>query len=358
MSSSGLIYAVIVGAWAIYLVPMWLRREDELNHARQTQRYATAIKVLANKDSFERRWSAADEAEDELPLAAGQGPVAPRRGPAPTAAAVKPMASTQAPARTEPSGSRPTVQRGGRISSFEQQDIDEAETARIRPARPAPKATAAGAVPASSRRPAVTTTTTARIARTSTVGSAPAASAAAGAAAQAESGNRSTAAPRQRQPQAKQGPSSGLVARRRRVVSLLFAASTLGTIVTADLGSAYLWAMLIPALLLSAYIVRLRKDERSRAADQRARRAGTARSTAQASRHTERPGAQDPSRHPADEAPSGEDTEPTTILPIPLPARPRQVVVRRRTAAARSREVRYTQQPAPEAADLRRAANS
>ena len=49
MSSSGLIYAVIVGAWAAYLVPMWLRRQDELNEARPTERFSTAIRLLSGR---------------------------------------------------------------------------------------------------------------------------------------------------------------------------------------------------------------------------------------------------------------------------------------------------------------------
>src|SRR5258708_16606840 len=85
MSSSGVIYAIIVGAWAVYLVPMWLRREDELNRVRETQRYAAAIKVLANKEAFERRWARSDEAEEAqaLPRAVGQdfAPAAPVRAP-------------------------------------------------------------------------------------------------------------------------------------------------------------------------------------------------------------------------------------------------------------------------------------
>ncbi|WP_159037077.1 hypothetical protein [Streptomyces specialis] len=46
MSSSGLIFAMIVGAWAAYLVPMWLRRHDELNEARPTERFSTALRLL------------------------------------------------------------------------------------------------------------------------------------------------------------------------------------------------------------------------------------------------------------------------------------------------------------------------
>ncbi|MFJ9522596.1 hypothetical protein ACIRPK_30650 [Kitasatospora sp. NPDC101801] len=55
MRSSGLIYAVIVGAWAAYLVPMWLRRQDELNEARPTERFSTAIRLLAGRSAMERR---------------------------------------------------------------------------------------------------------------------------------------------------------------------------------------------------------------------------------------------------------------------------------------------------------------
>ncbi|CAM5295050.1 hypothetical protein STENM327S_05559 [Streptomyces tendae] len=71
MSSSGLIYAVIVGAWAAYLVPMWLRRQDELNEARPTERFSTAIRLLSGRAGMERRYAkdlrsrSADEAEPD-----------------------------------------------------------------------------------------------------------------------------------------------------------------------------------------------------------------------------------------------------------------------------------------------------
>ena len=63
MSSSGLIYAVIVGAWAAYLVPMWLRRQDELNESRPTERFSTAIRLLSGRAGAERRQ--AREPEDD-----------------------------------------------------------------------------------------------------------------------------------------------------------------------------------------------------------------------------------------------------------------------------------------------------
>jgi hypothetical protein len=64
VSSSGLIYAVIVGAWAAYLVPMWLRRQDELNEARPTERFSTAIRLLSGRAAMERRYAKAHENSD------------------------------------------------------------------------------------------------------------------------------------------------------------------------------------------------------------------------------------------------------------------------------------------------------
>lgn len=55
VSSSGLIFAMIVGAWAAYLVPMWLRKQDELNEARPTERFSTAIRRLSGRAAAERR---------------------------------------------------------------------------------------------------------------------------------------------------------------------------------------------------------------------------------------------------------------------------------------------------------------
>lgn len=78
MSSSGLIYAVIVGAWAAYLVPMWLRRQDELNEARPTERFSTAIRLLSGRAGMERRYAkdlqARSPETDEQPLADPDAP--------------------------------------------------------------------------------------------------------------------------------------------------------------------------------------------------------------------------------------------------------------------------------------------
>ncbi len=233
MSSSGVIYAIIVGAWAVYLVPMWLRREDELNRARETQRYAAAIKVLAHKEAFERRWAQPGEAAEALPLAAGQGFVPSRRTSKRTAES-GPGAKVQAGA-TEPWTPGP---------------------AKESSASKAAKRTGASVAATEGGKSVVT-------AATASPG---------GDASRARTSAAARTAPAPAAPKYP-GPRTGLMARRRRVVGVLFTLTTLGALISADLGAAYLWAMALPAVLLSVYIVRLRGDERIRAAARARRRA-------------------------------------------------------------------------------------
>ncbi|MEV4433974.1 gephyrin-like molybdotransferase receptor GlpR [Streptomyces sp. NPDC049585] len=113
MSSSGLIYAVIVGAWAAYLVPMWLRRQDELNEARPTERFSTAIRLLSGRAGMERRYAKdlEERASTEAP-----GPVEPEpRASEPDAATkqvdVRSFAAPEpaAPAAPAPAASAPAA---------------------------------------------------------------------------------------------------------------------------------------------------------------------------------------------------------------------------------------------------------
>ena len=326
MSSSGLIYAFIVGAWAVYLVPMWLRREDELNKARQTQRYTTAIKVLSHKDSFERRYGASaeqkrDEAQaQELPVAVGQ--------------------SGSAPAAGQGTLDRVKAKDRERAAAGAPSAAGSAPAARVAPAKPAPRVKAAfaaeSAASSSARRgtvsakvdgadapkPGTGSPRTAGTAATSGVWTPPPAPAAS--------------------PSAGLGPRSGLRARRRRVVGFLFGLTSLGAIISADLGMAYVWVMLLPAAVLSAYIVWVRKDERARAAE-RARRRAVA---AKAARESER--RESELRRQQDEVERLEREELAR----------RSAAARRRTAAARSRADRRTTPGLPDQGDLPRAANS
>ena len=308
MSSSGLIYAFIVGAWAVYLVPMWLRREDELNTARQTQRYTTAIKVLSHKDSFERRYGAAGEQEQarELPLAAGQS------GPAPGAGR-QTLDRVKQKERERASASAPSSRR---------------VTARVQPpakrtapptAPAAPAQVTAPAQVAAQQRESVSEVWTPAPLSAST--------------ASAPSGGL--------------GPRSGLRARRRKVVGFLFALTSLGAIVSADLGLAYVWAMLLPAAALSTYIAWCRKDERARAAERARRRAAAVRAAREAERREVE------QQRALQEAEQFEREELAR----------RSAMARRRVAAARSRADRRTapsSAPAPghnDQGDLPRAAN-
>ncbi|MFC9059466.1 gephyrin-like molybdotransferase receptor GlpR, partial [Streptomyces sp. NPDC057074] len=229
MSSSGLIYAVIVGAWAAYLVPMWLRRQDELNEARPTERFSTAIRLLSGRAGMERRYAKdlrsrpADEAEPDAD--------------APDAVTdsvdVRAFAVSRTRRHTRPTPPQHTAERPEK-------------------ARPEQSPPAQGPRPGTSpEHPGRTT-------------------------------GSGVAAARGRVPQARRAPVSAeaaararrtkVLARRRRTTVMLFLAFTLGSVVAAVGGLAFLWAPGVPALLLSAYIAYLRTQERRRFAFQMDRR--------------------------------------------------------------------------------------
>ncbi|WP_405583791.1 gephyrin-like molybdotransferase receptor GlpR [Streptomyces sp. NBC_01092] len=229
MSSSGLIYAVIVGAWAAYLVPMWLRRQDELNEARPTERFSTAIRLLSGRAGMERRY-----AKDLRARSTEEGePSADTSGDATESVDVRAFAmpptrpQTQATVQAQASG-RPEPTR---------------EPAREPVAKPASERAGGPA---------------------------------------AEPGSGQAAKARKRVPAARRSPSdeaaaararrTKALARRRRTTVVLFMAFTLGAIVAAVGGLAFLWAPGIPAVLLSGYIAYLRSQERRRFAYQMDRR--------------------------------------------------------------------------------------
>ncbi|MET7696755.1 gephyrin-like molybdotransferase receptor GlpR [Streptomyces sp. NPDC005485] len=232
MSSSGLIYAVIVGAWAAYLVPMWLRRQDELNEARPTERFSTAIRLLSGRAGMERRYAkdlrarSTDEGEPSAEPGTVTDSVDVRAFAMPPA---RPQVSAQLPSRAEPEQKQAQKQAPqAAAGQGAQQSVKQASQA---PARPVPQQSAK-----QSPKP--------------TAKSAPRQPSAARRAASAE------AAARARR--------TKVLARRRRTTVMLFLAFTLGAIVAAVGGLAFLWAPGVPAVLLSAYIVYLRAQERRR----------------------------------------------------------------------------------------------
>ncbi|MFF5446903.1 hypothetical protein [Streptomyces sp. NPDC012888] len=172
MSSSGLIYAVIVGAWAAYLVPMWLRRQDELNEARPTERFSTAIRLLSGRAGMERRYARSLRERGE-----------------------------QAEPHADPDAATETV------DSVEA----DARSSGMSPTRAEPRAVTAERIERNRREQRL-----------------------------------------------------AVLARRRRTTAMLFLAFTLGAVVAGVGGMRFLWAPAVPAVLLSAYIVHLRVQERRR----------------------------------------------------------------------------------------------
>ncbi|MFK8908325.1 gephyrin-like molybdotransferase receptor GlpR, partial [Streptomyces sp. YS-3] len=238
MSSSGLIYAVIVGAWAAYLVPMWLRRQDELNEARPTERFSTAIRLLSGRSAMERRYArelrqrgSGDPAPDTDPDAPTEFLGAGGLGDPAQGVDVRDLAVP----RQHPTGTG--AQRRGREEPRPEEERPEVphpaephhETPRSEERR--------GSGRGGEERPGG--------ARQSDV--------------RRGVGRSADAAER-----ARRARRSAVLARRRRTTVLLFLGFTLGTVVAAVGGLGFLWAPAVPAVLLSAYIMHLRAQERRR----------------------------------------------------------------------------------------------
>ncbi|MFJ2416284.1 divisome protein SepX/GlpR [Streptomyces brevispora] len=206
MSSSGLIYAVIVGAWAAYLVPMWLRRQDELNEARPTERFSTAIRLLSGRAAMERRYAKGLQecTDDEAAPDAGPDVSTDRMDSVDVRNFSAPPAHTEVrvhdPARTPERApkERPARERSASPSA--------PESATFRRSRP-------GGIDAE---------------------------------------------------RARRAQRTQVLARRRRTTVVLFLGFTLGAVVAAVGGLGFLWAPAVPAVLLSTYIVHLRTQERRR----------------------------------------------------------------------------------------------
>ncbi|WP_178798341.1 gephyrin-like molybdotransferase receptor GlpR [Streptomyces sp. MNU77] len=279
MSSSGLIYAVIVGAWAAYLVPMWLRRQDELNEARPTERFSTAIRLLSGRAAMERRYAkelrerTAEEATpdvdpdretDRMESVDVRAFAAP---PAHTEARLTDPAHAPERAPDHQASERPARDRQAQDRPAGHQPPDRQAHDRRSGERPAEH------VPPARRRPP------------------------------------SGAADAER---ARRAQRSQVLARRRRTTVVLFLAFTLGAVVAAVGGLGFLWAPAVPAVLLSTYIVHLRAQERRRFAFTMDRR--RAEDAAQRLRENR------PRRHqPAAPAPAEPDDDSEAHHPEPEP---------------------------------------
>lgn len=244
VSSSGLIYAVIVGAWAAYLVPMWLRRQDELNEARPTERFSTAIRLLSGRSAMERRYAR------ELRQRGSGEPVPDAEPDAPTESLADPGKGVDvrdfAVPRQHPTGAgakRPGGREEPRPEEARPEDPHHQESDRQEPHhaeshhQDARSEERRGGGRRGEERP--------------------------GGVRQADglrrNGRSADAAER-----ARRARRSAVLARRRRTTVILFLTFTLGAVVAAVGGLGFLWVPAVPAVLLSAYIVHLRARERRR----------------------------------------------------------------------------------------------
>ncbi|MFF5146149.1 gephyrin-like molybdotransferase receptor GlpR [Streptomyces sp. NPDC013157] len=273
MSSSGLIYAVIVGAWAAYLVPMWLRRQDELNEARPTERFSTAIRLLSGRAGMERRYArdlrarSASEGEQDAgePDAATDSVDVRAFAMPPTRRQVRAEVGPETAGRQEPAR-------------------DQAAAPAAKSGSAPPRQAGTASVPA----PASASTSAPKSGSTPARRQIPAPRRAPSAQAAAERARRSKA-----------------LARRRRTTVMLFVAFTLGAIVAAVGGLAFLWAPGVPAVMLSAYIAYLRAQERRRFAYQMDRRQAEAAAQRLRERQPRRRAPLDPAGVGADEPEEG-----------------------------------------------------
>ncbi|MFD8772935.1 gephyrin-like molybdotransferase receptor GlpR [Streptomyces sp. NPDC059916] len=257
MSSSGLIYAVIVGAWAAYLVPMWLRRQDELNEARPTERFSTAIRLLSGRAGMERRY--AKDLQTRSPEGEEQ-----RSDPSVPDAATDSV-DVRAFAAPPVRGERRNENRDARHERHPGSESRPESRPRTSPARQAPDRQVSARTPHDQQahdrpnrdRPANDTHTNGR---SSTGRPGP-------------DRQQSDRQPSDRSAAERQAASadaaararrSKVLARRRRTTVMLFLAFTAGAVVAAVGGLAFLWAPAVPAVLLSSYIFYLRAQERRR----------------------------------------------------------------------------------------------
>jgi hypothetical protein len=52
---TGLIYVAIIALWAAVLIPIWLKRHDQISEVRSTARFSSAMKSLGKKESLAYR---------------------------------------------------------------------------------------------------------------------------------------------------------------------------------------------------------------------------------------------------------------------------------------------------------------
>lgn len=319
VSSSGLIYAVIVGAWAAYLVPMWLRRQDELNEARPTERFSTAIRLLSGRAGMERRYAKElEQRGDPVPGAASR-----LRDRGTDTPGDDNLDQDAFPVRSGPLQGHGRRDDGARAVDLRAYAAPVTVTHQVPHSAPLPDEQPRGAE--RSAGPGRKPKEQRKAQRKGRRKPEPEPAAASADAARSAARPNRKAVQDGRRPTADRIRRAKVLARRRRTTMVLFLAFTGGTAVAAVGGLAFLWAPAVPGILLSVYIAYLRAQERRRFAftmDQR-------RAEAAARRLREQrlgPGRAVPSRpsptgpEAAEPAPPASSTRPPLSSAAPSPA--------------------------------------
>jgi hypothetical protein len=92
---SGLIYAAIIVMWALYFIPRWLRRHEELSESRSVEKFDHAMRILSRRDPTpDQRYIVMP------PKPEPAAPAARKATSAPVPEARRPARSTRRPSRT------------------------------------------------------------------------------------------------------------------------------------------------------------------------------------------------------------------------------------------------------------------
>jgi hypothetical protein len=100
---SGLIYAAIIVLWALYFIPRWLRRHEELSESRSVEKFDHAMRILARRDPTPDQRYIVMPPKPEPVAAAAPGRSRSALGPSPRASE---QASPERPWRERPSQGR------------------------------------------------------------------------------------------------------------------------------------------------------------------------------------------------------------------------------------------------------------
>ncbi|MEV4557065.1 gephyrin-like molybdotransferase receptor GlpR [Kitasatospora sp. NPDC049285] len=239
---------------------MWLRRQDELNESRPTERFSTAIRLLAGRSALERRAARAlgDQTSEQQPPAEPSADAADPGVPSASAPTADPAdvpteraawhGDSSVDAAPATAVAEPGTRAGGDGTSADHRAddhrADEHRAADRQPGdRPSTDRHATdrhGADRHGADRHATDRHATDRHGADRH-------------ATDRHATDRHSAERRAR-----------LLARRRRMVTLLFLAFALGAVLAAVAGFAFLWVPAVPGALLTLYIGHLRRLERQR----------------------------------------------------------------------------------------------